>query len=157
MITLAQLNTKFNTHAATAGAKRCTFGFLEDHAARPEARDMTDLYPTINVVPFENIKEGLEDRKDNDEVIVENVNVITFYQFNRDMFTTLDLSLAGRCAAWDSAKAIHVAFIEAVGGDSNIQVLNNNYNIELLPEGIVADNVIAVRTNDLELKLTCSV
>ena len=146
--TLVNLNTKLTVHAATAGANKFIMGYIEDvHELRDQN---TTYYPVITILPpvFEQAYDTeIEERKALFDISV-------YYPFNRnDLDQGADVPVA-RIAAWKLANDIGVAFITAMSGDTNIIVLNDNFEVEFVPEGQNLENTVVVRYK-VNVKVSC--
>ena len=146
--TLSTLNTKLTAHAATAGANKFILGYIEDiHELRDQN---TTYYPVIEVLP-----PVLRDSHDSEvEEFVTMFDISVYYEFNRNKLNTSQDYIVQRIVAWAAANVIGKAFILAVSGDSNITVLDKDFEVTLYPEGNTLENTV-VANYKVNVKISC--
>lgn len=146
--TLATLNTKLTTHAATAGANKFIMGYIEDvHELRDQD---TTYYPIILVLP-----PVLRDSHDSEvEEFPTTFDISVYYEFNRNTLDTDQDYVVQRIAKWKLANDIGKAFILAISGDSNITVLDKDFEVTLFPEGTTLENTVVANYN-INVKISC--
>jgi len=146
--TLSTLNTKLAAHAATAGANKFILGYIEDiHELRDQN---TTYYPVIEVLP-----PVLRDSHDSEvEEFVTMFDISVYYEFNRNKLNTSQDYIVQRIVAWAAANVIGKAFILAVSGDSNITVLDKDFEVTLYPEGNTLENTV-VANYKVNVKISC--
>ena len=146
--TLSTLNTKLTAHAATAGANKFILGYIEDiHELRDQN---TTYYPVIEVLP-----PVLRDSHDSEvEEFVTMFDISVYYEFNRNKLNTSQDYIVQRIVAWAAANVIGKAFILAVSGDSNITVLDKDFEVTLYPEGSTLENTV-VANYKINVKISC--
>lgn len=146
--TLSTLNTKLTAHAATAGANKFILGYIEDiHELRDQT---TTYYPVIEVLP--------PVLKDSQDTEVESFNTLfdisVYYEFNRNILAVGADYIVPRIVAWTAANVIGKAFILALNGDSNITVLDKDFEVNLFPEGATLENTV-VANYKINVKISC--
>ena len=146
--TLSTLNTKLTAHAKTAGANKFILGYIEDiHELRDQN---TTYYPVIEVLP-----PVLKDSHNTEvEVFKTLFDISVYYEFNRNTLTTAQYYVVQRIVAWAAANVIGKAFILAVSGDSNITVLDKDFEVTLYPEGNTLENTV-VANYKVNVKISC--
>ena len=146
--TLTTLNTKLTAHAATAKANKFILGYIEDiHELRDQN---TTYYPVIEVLP-----PVLKDSHNTEvEVFKTLFDISVYYEFNRNTLTTVQYYVVQRIVAWAAANVIGKAFILAVSGDSNITVLDEDFEVTLYPEGSTLENTV-VANYKINVKISC--
>jgi len=146
--TLTTLNTKLTAHAKTAGANKFILGYIEDiHELRDQN---TTYYPVIEVLP-----PVLRDSHNTDvENFVTLFDISVYYEFNRNILTTAQDYVVQRIVSWTAANVIGVAFITAIDGDSNITVLDSDFEVTFYPEGSTLENTV-VANYKINVKISC--
>jgi len=146
--TLITLNTKLIAHAKTAGANKFILGYIEDiHELRDQN---TTYYPVIEVLP-----PMLRGSHNSDvEEFVTLFDISVYYKFNRNTLTTAQDYVVQRIASWTAANVIGKAFITAIDGDSNITVLDNDFEVTFYPEGSTLENTV-VANYKINVKISC--
>jgi len=146
--TLTTLNTKLTAHAKTAGANKFILGYIEDiHELRDQN---TTYYPVIEVLP-----PVLRDSHNSDvEEFAALFDISVYYKFNRNTLTTAQDYVVQRIVSWTAANVIGKAFITAIDGDSNIAVLDSDFEVTFYPEGSTLENTV-VANYKINVKISC--
>lgn len=146
--TLVNLNTKLTTHAATANANKFIMGYIEDvHLLR---RQDTTYYPIIMVLP------PVLGQIHNTEIAERSTifDITVFYEFARDVNDFTEDYVTDRIATWKLANDIGIAFVQAIDGDTNIFVLDDEFETNYIPEGVNMENTVAVNYK-INVKVSC--
>ena len=146
--TLTTLNTKLTAHAKTAGSNKFILGYIEDiHELRSQT---TTYYPIIEVLP-----PVLRDSQNVDiEEFPTLFDISVYNKFNRNTLTTAQDYVVQRIVSWTAANVIGIAFITAVAGDSNITVLDKDFEVTFYPEGSTLENTV-VANYKINVKISC--
>lgn len=146
--TLVNLNTKLTTHASTAGANKFIMGYIEDvHELRDQHKT---YYPIIMVIPPK-LNEVHNTEIEERPVVLD---ITVFYEFNRNELDFSQDYVVQRIAKWKLANDIGIAFIQALDGDINIIILDDQFETEYIPEGTTMENTVAVNYK-INAKISC--
>jgi hypothetical protein len=138
-ITVAQLKSKLDTHAATAGITLFVFGYLEDVNKGASDRDMDNKYPLMLFVP--------DDWEITD--LSKQTIPIKFYVFKYFADGSVRETL------WDNCITIVKAFKVAINSDVSLQIKDRDIISKLIPEGAIGiDNSPCVMC-DCNLEINC--
>lgn len=146
--TLVNLNTKLTTHAATAGANKFIMGYIEDvHLLR---RNDTTYFPVIMVLP------PVLGQIHNTEIAERKTifDITVYYEFPKDVDDFTEDHVVNRIATWKLANDIGIAFVQAIDGDSNITILDDEFEANYIPEGTTMENTVAVNYK-INVKVSC--
>ena len=146
--TLVTLNTKLTAHAATANANKFIMGYIEDvHLLRRQ--DIT-YYPIIMVLP------PVLGQLHNTDIAERKtiLDITVFYEFPRNVNDFTENYVTERIVKWKLANDIGIAFIQAIDGDTNITILDDEFEANYIPEGTTMENTVAVNYK-INVKVSC--
>lgn len=146
--TLANLNTKLTTHAVTAGANKFVMGYIED--VNLLRRQDIAYYPVIMILPP--VLGQLHDAEIAERKTIFDITV--FYEFPRDIDDFTEDHVVDRIVRWDLANDIGIDFIQAMDGDVNITILDDEFEANYIPEGTTMENAVAVNYK-INVKVSC--
>ena len=146
--TLVNLNTKLTTHSATAGANQFIMGYIEDvHLLRNQLKT---YYPIIMVLPPV-LGQAHDTEIDERKTILD---ITVFYEFPGDLNNFTYNYVTDRIAKWKLANDIGILFVQAISGDSNITVVDDQFDANYIPEGTTLEHTVAVNYK-INVKISC--
>lgn len=129
-MTHANLKSKLNAHATTAGITLFHYGYLDEF----DSDNREGVYPAMVIIPINRpLKRSV------DEQVQAEVEVYIMASYTREGATS-------RETAWDSCDTKMISFVTAVNGSSDFTIIDSNsIKSELYPFGLSTDSVVAVK------------